>query len=71
MFQLHRPPSLINFLKTDLALSDASLNLVQRHPDFNEANLPMLLWQYGLINLEQLDGIFDWLEQQSISVVLQ
>ncbi len=66
MFQQYLPSSLIHFLKTDLDLSDASLNLVRRHPDFNEGNLPMLLWQYGLINIEQLDGIFDWLEQQSL-----
>lgn len=25
-------------------------------------HLPMILWQYGLITLEQLDLIFDWLE---------
>jgi hypothetical protein len=24
--------------------------------------LPMILWQYGLVTLEQLDRIFDWLE---------
>jgi hypothetical protein len=24
--------------------------------------LPMVLWQYGLVTLEQLDQIFDWLE---------
>jgi len=26
----------------------------------------MILWQYGLITLEQLDRIFDWLEQSEI-----
>jgi hypothetical protein len=24
--------------------------------------LPMILWQYGLVTLEQLDQIYDWLE---------
>jgi hypothetical protein len=24
--------------------------------------VPMILWQYGLVTLEQLDRIFDWLE---------
>lgn len=24
--------------------------------------LPIVLWQYGLVTLEQLDQIFDWLE---------
>ena len=64
MSKLNQQHSLINFLQTDLALSSEAMNLLQRHPDFNEGNLPMLLWQYGLINLHQLEGIFDWLEQQ-------
>ncbi|WP_155834800.1 DUF2949 domain-containing protein [Leptolyngbya sp. PCC 6406] len=25
--------------------------------------LPMVLWQYGLVSLAQLEDIFDWLEQ--------
>jgi hypothetical protein len=28
------------------------------------APIPMLLWQYGLVSLEQLDRIFDWLDNQ-------
>jgi len=25
--------------------------------------LPMVLWQYGLITIEQLDQVFDWMEK--------
>jgi hypothetical protein len=25
--------------------------------------LPMVLWQYGLVTLDQLDKIFDWLSE--------
>lgn len=52
------------FLRQDLAISDDSLDLVRKYSDLNEENLPMLLWQYGLISLAQLDSIFDWLEQK-------
>ncbi len=31
----------------------------------NNLELPMLLWQYGLVSLEQLQQIFDWLESQT------
>jgi hypothetical protein len=24
--------------------------------------LPMILWQYGLVTIEQLDRIYDWME---------
>jgi hypothetical protein len=35
-----------------------------RHPKQDYAPLPMILWQYGLITLEQLAQIFDWLDAQ-------
>jgi len=54
--------SLIQFLSKDLALPAAAIALALKKcavmPDF----LPMTLWQYGLISLEQLGQIFDWLE---------
>ncbi len=53
---------LINFLQEDLALSTASLDVALRHRDQDIGSLTMILWQYGLITLEQLDQIYDWLE---------
>jgi hypothetical protein len=35
----------------------------QQHPERNSYLLPMVLWQYGLLTLEQLDRLFDWLER--------
>ncbi len=51
----------INFLKEELALSTDSIATVQRTVEQNPAPIPMILWQYGLVTLEELDRIYDWL----------
>jgi hypothetical protein len=53
---------LIRFLQEDLAISAASINVALRHSQQDPGPLPMILWQYGLITLEQLEQIYDWLE---------
>lgn len=53
---------LIKFLQEDLALSDASIAIAKKHSEHDPGPLPMILWQYGLVTLEQLDRIYDWLE---------
>ena len=52
---------LINFLREELALDNDSLEVVQRSIEDNPAPVPMILWQYGLVTLEELDRIYDWL----------
>jgi hypothetical protein len=59
---------LLRFLQEDLAISRASIDVAervggneQRQRDRDPNSLPMVLWQYGLVTLEQLDKIFDWL----------
>ncbi|MEG4028738.1 MULTISPECIES: DUF2949 domain-containing protein [unclassified Microcoleus] len=61
---------LIRFLQEDLAISPASIAVAervgdnkQRQRDQDPNSLPMVLWQYGLVTLEQLDKIFDWLSE--------
>ncbi|MEB3228745.1 MAG: DUF2949 domain-containing protein [Synechocystis sp.] len=57
--------NLLNFLRQDLSLSDDSLAIAERTVANNldhSNHLPIVLWQYGLITLEELDRIFDWLE---------
>ncbi len=56
---------LLNFLRQDLSLPDASLAIAEKTVSKNLENsnhLSIVLWQYGLITLEELDRIFDWLE---------
>ncbi len=52
------------FLQQEIALSGDDLAVVinnQRQPG---DPIPMLLWQYGLISLNQLQIIWDWLDAQ-------
>jgi hypothetical protein len=52
---------LIQFLEDELLVPSSSVAVALRHQE-HPSQLPMILWQYGLITIEQLDRIFDWLE---------
>jgi len=53
---------LINFLQEELAISASFILLALRRQKRNPGPLPMVLWQYGLISLKQLEQIFNWLD---------
>ena len=55
-------PRLIRFLQEELAIPLSSITVAVRRCEEDPGPLPMVLWQYGLVTLEQLDRIFDWLE---------
>lgn len=52
----------VQFLQNELSISPSSIKVALRHSEQDPGPLPMILWQYGLITIEQLDRIFDWLE---------
>lgn len=58
-----RLTKLIEFLNEDLGLSPASINIALKSCQQQQGPLPMILWQYGLITLEQLNEIFHWVEK--------
>jgi hypothetical protein len=53
---------LIRFLQDELLIPAESIAVALRQQDLIPNLLPMVLWQYGFVTLEQLDKIFDWLE---------
>jgi hypothetical protein len=53
---------LIHFLQEELAIPTEAINMALRQTDDRSNLLPVVLWQYGLITIEQLDQVFDWLE---------
>ncbi|MEH2292014.1 DUF2949 domain-containing protein [Nostoc sp.] len=61
----NRNIKLLNFLQNELELSKADIAVALRHRELENGPLPMLLWQYGLVDLEQLGKIFDWLAEHS------
>ena len=52
---------LLQFLQNDLAVSEESIALALHHSQQSVNLFPIILWQYGLITLEQLDQAFDLL----------
>ncbi|MBD2138730.1 DUF2949 domain-containing protein [Anabaena sp. FACHB-1237] len=56
---------LLEFLHKELQISQEDIDVALKHPELNYGPLPMLLWQYGLVNLQQLEKIFDWLAEQT------
>jgi hypothetical protein len=52
---------LIQFLREELGLSEAAIALVTQRSELPANLLPMRLWQYGLVTLDELNRIFDWL----------
>lgn len=55
----------IDFLQNELDLSSGDIAVALRKRELENGPLPMLLWQYGLVDIEQLERIFDWLEEQA------
>lgn len=58
----HDIPQVVNFLHQNLNLSDDSVQLALKQSQLDYSNLPIVLWQYGLVSLPELDQFYDWVE---------
>ncbi|NCJ06110.1 DUF2949 domain-containing protein [Synechococcales cyanobacterium C] len=58
---------LIEFLQTDLGLSAEVIAIATRKQETLISQIHITLWQYGLISLQQLNRIFDWLEHVGVA----
>ncbi|HLO85069.1 MAG TPA: DUF2949 domain-containing protein [Nostocaceae cyanobacterium] len=65
MSQHNSDNKLLHFLHQELELSRSDIAVALRHQELYHGPLPMLLWQYGLVNLEQLEKILDWLAEHA------
>jgi hypothetical protein len=52
----------LQFLEDELALSKDEIALALKHSQGDCGLLPVLFWQYGLANLDEVSLMFDWLE---------
>jgi Protein of unknown function (DUF2949) len=59
-------PHFIQYLQQELGISDTALALAIRQRQPTTTELPIVLWNYGLISLEQVGLIFDWMEMAAI-----
>ena len=67
MSSQRQPPAteaLLHFLQRRLGLSHSALELGQRQAELEQAPLPIVLWSFGLLNLQQLEDVFDWQNSQ-------
>ncbi len=60
------PPaeSLVRYLRHQLGLSENALELGLRQSQLEQAPLPVVLWRFGLISLEQFDQLIAWQDNQ-------
>ena len=59
------PEELQQFLLRRVGLSLNALQLGLRQAELEQAPLPIVLWSFGLLNLEQLQTVLDWQDAQS------
>ena len=52
--------ALLRYLRQELGLSDKALELGLKQSEQEQAPLPVVLWRFGLISLEQLDQVLSW-----------
>ena len=67
MSSQRQPPAtdaLLQFLQRRLGLSPGALELGQRQAELEQAPLPIVLWSFGLLSLQQLEDVFDWQNSQ-------
>ena len=67
MSSQRQPPAteaLLHFLQRRLGLSPSAMELGQRQAELEQAPLPIVLWSFGLLSLQQLEDVFDWQNSQ-------
>jgi Protein of unknown function (DUF2949) len=52
----------LEYLQQELGISEAEIALANREQQPSVTELPIVLWNYGLIDLEKVGKIFDWME---------
>ena len=56
---IERIPQTIQFLKESLKLPQESIDLALKKSPADRHVLPIVLWEYGLVTLSQLNAIYD------------
>ena len=53
--------NLIIFLKEEFSLNDQAISLAIKHSNLESAPFPIVLWNFGLITVEQYQVLLDWI----------
>jgi hypothetical protein len=57
-------PALLRFLRHELGLSENALGLGLKQALLEQAPLPVILWRFGLITLDQFERVLAWQDAQ-------
>ena len=55
---------MINFLISEIGLEESSIVLGLKLSLKNKTSLPILLWSYGMLTIEELDKLYSFLFQK-------
>ena len=55
---------MINYLFNELGLEESSIDLGLKLSIKNNTPLPILLWSYGMLTIEELDKLYSFLFQK-------
>ncbi|MEL6788693.1 MAG: DUF2949 domain-containing protein [Cyanobacteria bacterium J06607_15] len=53
---------LTNYLRSNFNVSQNAITLATKTQAIEPNILPIVLWQYGFLNISQLEQVLDWLE---------
>ena len=67
MIKLNLESQFIHFLEDELLLPQASISLALRHLCGDYSLMPIILWKYGLVTLDEVSCMFDWLAEKQIN----
>ena len=56
--------NMINFLLNDIGLEESSIELGIKLSMRNNTPLPIMLWSYGMLTIEELDKLYSFLFQK-------
>ena len=57
---------MISFLRDEIGLQESSIELGLKLSIKNNTPLPILLWSYGLLTIEELDKLYTFLFQRKL-----
>lgn len=57
----------IQYLQTELEISEEAIDLALRRQEPSRGPLHILLWQHGLIDLDQLGKAFEWRVNEKVA----
>ena len=58
--------NLLEYLSNHLNLSDSAIKLGLKQSELEQAPLPIVLWNLGLISVKQYDSLIQWQKESKV-----